>query len=102
MMIHFLNSNGTDKVVQQYYGPGRSYFAPLVEHVSEWVHCEGDIVCFHTGYGCYAFYSVVDQDAHTSLVQRVDREHVAGRMGVLAAQGNDSAAERLREMLSNH
>ena len=61
MNIHFLNSNGTDKVVQQYYGPGRSYFAPLVEHVATWLYVEGDVVRFHTGHGCYAFYSVEDR-----------------------------------------
>lgn len=102
MRITFLNNDGTDKVVQQYYGPGRAYFAPLIEHVSEWSYTEGDIVRFHTGHGCYQFYSVVAQDAHDTMVQRVDREHVAERMGVLAAQGDDTAAERLREMLSNY
>ena len=102
MMVHFLNSNGTDKVVQQYYEPGRSYFAPLVECVSKWAHVEGDIVCFHTGYGCYAFYSVVAQDAHDTMVQRIDRDDVAMQLGALAARGDDTGAERLREMLSNH
>ena len=99
MRIVFLNSDGTDKVVTQYSGPGRSYRAPLVEIVRDWMHVEGDIVHFHVGHGSYRFYSVVAQDADTALVQHVSREHVAEHMGVMAARGYDVVAAQLKEML---